>query len=160
MEIPFWYQLLDFWVNKQKNSGLSFPFIIGAGETYVGQKAPAGQEIFSLLEDISNTIIMEFCVTLFYCQNVEAYLLGLQPKEQVQEPFFTSDSGEPTLAVIDKVFLIQDSLMDIALFLKGLYQSYIELGKFSRTPTAFGQWGAFSLEDDLQIKRSLTRYTK
>jgi hypothetical protein len=152
---PYWYKLLDYWVNTGDNSGLSLPFIIGAKDLITPQAAPETGCIGGLLQSIVAGTALEQCATLKYCGTIQAYILGLQTRNEVEKPYFLNASGMPTLALIDGVFDRRQTLDDIVSFLEEKYLPLILSAKYSRQNTAFGVWGPFNADDLKLIQNSV-----
>ncbi|MFW0715137.1 hypothetical protein [Pedobacter sp. N23S346] len=153
--LPYWYRLLDNWVCVQDNSGLSIPFLVGAKSISTDGVYPNENSIKDLFCSFIAETQPNYCVTLKYCNTIEAYILGLQLRSDVIEPYFKSSYSEiPALALIDNVFGRVQSLDEIVNFLEKEYNSYILSGKYSRQNSAFGVWGSFSDADVNFIKNA------
>jgi hypothetical protein len=151
--IPYWYRLLDNWVCIQDNSGLSIPFLIGAKSIINDEGKPNENSIKELFQSVINDIQSNYCVSLKYCNTIEAYIFGLKSRADVIEPYFKSSHNDiPALTLIDNVFGRTESLDEIVAFLEKEYNSHILSGKCSRQNSAFGEWGAFSDADVNFIK--------
>lgn len=155
LSLPYWYRLLDNWVCIQDNSGLSIPFIIGAKSIITDGAKPNENSIRELFRSVINDIQPNYCVSLKYCNTIEAYIFGLQSRADVIEPYFKSGHTDiPAITLIDNVFGSSQSLDEIVAFLEKEYNSYLLSGKYSRQNRAFGEWGAFSDADVNFIKNA------
>lgn len=154
MKKPYWYKLLDAWVNDLDNSGLSIPFLIGVDREYVHHFPVGTEPISALLKEIVQGSALELCVTLEYCGTIEAYRFGLAARADVKEPHFVNAHGEPTLAYRRSEFGNRN-LNEVISLMKELYAQNIEAGRFSRDPSAFGAWGSFSGGDKKFIAETL-----
>jgi len=156
LPLPYWYRLLDNWVCIQDNSGLSIPFWVGAKSICTDGVYPSENSIKDLFRSVIADARPNYCVTLKYCNTIEAYIFGLQLSADVSEPYFKSDYNNiPALALIDGVFGSTQSLDEIVKFLEKEYDLHILSGKYSRQNNAFGEWGAFSIDDLSFIEKSL-----
>lgn len=155
LPLPYWYRLLDNWICIQDNSGLSIPFLIGAKSIITDKVHPNENSIKDLFRSVIADTQPKYCVTLKYCNTIEAYIFGLQLRADVNEPYFkSSHNGIPALALIDGVFGKNQLLNEILTFLEKEYNSYILSGKYSRQNSAFGEWGSFSDADVNFIKNA------
>jgi hypothetical protein len=84
---------------------------------------------------------------LKYCGTISAYVLGLEVRSAIAEPFFKDEDGNPSLAILNNTFAKSQSLADIINFLEDEYLEHTLSGKYSRQNNAFGEWGAFSPSD-------------
>ena len=155
LPLPYWYRLLYNWVCIQDNSGLSIPFLVGAKSISVDGVHSNENSIKDLFHSVIADAQPKYCVTLKYCNTIEAYILGLQLSADVNEPYFKSDYNNiPALALIDSVFGKTQSIDEIVVFLEKEYNSYLLSGKYSRQNRAFGEWEAFSDADVNFIKNA------
>jgi len=155
LPLPYWYRLLDNLVCIQDNSGLSIPFLVGAKSISADGVYPNENSIKNLFSSVIAHARPNYCVTLKYCNTIEAYIFGLQLISEVNEPYFESDYNNiPALALIDSAFGRTQSLDEIVNFLEKEYNSYILSGKYSRQNCAFGVWGSFSDADVNFIKNA------
>lgn len=152
---PYWYMLLDYWINVGDNSGLSLPFLIGAKGMIDGQSAPDSGCIRNLFQSIVTGPALQFCVTLKYCSTIQAYIMGLQIRDEVAKPYFVNSEDIPTLALIDNVFDAHGPLDVIVSFLEEKYLPLILSAKYSRQNIAFGGWGPFDEDDQKLIRNSV-----
>lgn len=151
----YWYMLLEYWINVGDNSGLSLPFLVGAKGMIDGQSSPDSGCIRDLFQSIITGPALEFCVTLKYCSTIQAYILGLQTRDEVADPYFFNSENIPTLALVDKVFDAHEPLDVIVSFLEEKYLPLILSAKYSRQNTAFGEWGPFDEDDQKLIRNSV-----
>jgi len=77
-ETPYWYKLLDYWINHEDNSGLTLPFLVGAQSRFLPGFYADDSSIRKLLNTIANGPEFKDCVSLKYCGTIEAYVLGLE----------------------------------------------------------------------------------
>jgi hypothetical protein len=155
LRLPYWYRLLYNWVCIRDNSGLSIPFLVGAKSISVDEVHPNENSIKDLFCSVIADAQPNYCVTLKYCNTIEAYIFGLQLRADVIEPYFNGGYNDiPALALIDGVFGKNQSLEEIVTFLEKEYNPYIQSGKYSRQNRAFGEWGAFSDADVNFIKNA------
>lgn len=157
-EIPYWYNLLDYWVNNQENSGLTLPFLIGAQSRFIKEFTPNNFNIKELIDSIVTAPIYTHCVTLKFCRTIEAYILGLVNRIELDTPYFVNHQGIPTLAIIEGAFKADSTIEEITTFLESLYLPIIFAGHYSRQRSAFGGWSTFTEEDIEQIKKSLPEF--
>ncbi|RZJ23674.1 MAG: hypothetical protein EON51_02000 [Acinetobacter sp.] len=152
---PYWFLLLDHWVNREQNSGLSLPFIIGSKHRYVTGGQPDDNAIELLFNEIMESSMPNHCVGLAYCNTIKAYILTIVPRQEIDGKCFFSKERRPTLALVDNVFGDDVDLEWIIGFLKNKYAEPISTGKYSRKNNAFGGWESFDEKDDEQIKSAL-----
>jgi len=155
MQKPYWYKLLDYWINSEDNSGLSIPFLIGVDHEYIRHFAPGTNRIGSLLYEIVNGNAFEYCTTLEYCETIAAYRLGLIKRTEVAAPYFVNQAGEPTLMYKSTEFA-ENELAAVIAAMCGQYDNLIESGRFSKGSTAFGIWEPFTAGDRSFIKKALS----
>ena len=73
---PYWYKLIDSWVNIEGRNGLTIPFIIGARKTYINQALKINVNTISeLFVEIVDTDMPQI-VSLFFCGEVKEFVLG------------------------------------------------------------------------------------
>lgn len=147
MSTPYWFKLLDEWVNTQENSGLSIPFLVGAEKVIFDDTKFDSDSIKKLFNSIITNAQQDYSVTLKYCNTISAYILGLEIRSSIKENFFEDENGTSVLVILNNTFAKNSSLVEIVEFLEGEYLEHILSGKYSRQNTAFGDWGAFSASD-------------
>jgi len=153
---PYWYQLLDFWVNQKYNSGLTLPFLIGAGYGYFDQPIPGERSIDFLIREVVESRGLPYSAGIKYCRTIRAYILTLVDRDEVESPFFANSDGTPSFAVINKAFGKKITLDWIIEFLIKEFSSTIIVSQFSKDASSPDGWGPFSASDIQQIEALIT----
>lgn len=155
INLPYWYQLLNFWVNQENNSGLTIPFLIGAKYEYITERQTDKNSIHALFEEVLEAQTLPYCPGLTYCNTLEAYILTLVPTSEIESPFFMGLNKKPSLVLLDGIFGKEITLEWIIDFLELEYSEPIRNSTYSRERTNFGGWQNFDAKDITQIKQSL-----
>jgi len=117
---PYWYKLLDVWVNELDNAGLSIPFIVGVDRQYAHDFHTDTELVGALLEAIFYGGAFEQCLSLEYCETIQAYRFGLVDRADALAPYFANANNEPTLVCRIAEFGRQ-GLTDIIALMTELY---------------------------------------
>jgi hypothetical protein len=156
-QAPYWYLLLDQWVNNDNNSGLTIPFIIGAKHTYITKEIPDENAIRILFEEIMAVKDLPYLTGLTYCNTIQAYILTLVDRREIEDRAIVGSHGQPSLLLLNQVFGDEVPFDWITNFMTSEYSEVISEGKYSRMRLAFGGWEKFSENDILQIEKSLNK---
>ena len=153
MDKPYWYRLLDHWVNTDDNSGLSIPFLVGVRQQFIEVKM-INEPVKALFNEIVNAPAFEYCTTIEFCRTIDAYRLGLLRRDEVVKPYFTNGTGEVTLAYKQTEFGGM-ALSEMIKAMTSKYADQIANCNFSKGSSAFGMWEPFTQADRSFIEKVL-----
>lgn len=145
MYFPYWYKLIDCWVNTKCRSGLTIPFILGVKKEFIDPLMEINEStIDDFINDVVNTDLPQV-VLLFRCSVVDEYVLGLDDRGGMGgNLLFSNIVGEPTLVIKSDIFSNQNKLSEISSFMSSSYNDVIKEGKFSKN---LGDWTRFTDSD-------------
>lgn len=151
--LPYWYRLIDSWVNKRYRSGLTLPFLIGVEKVYLDANLTLDADsIPALIDDILNSN-MDQVVHIFRCGDIKEIVLGLDDQGGLgRERLYENAAGEPTIVVANNIYTDARTIDQIVAVLNNDYQDYLLEGEFSKNA---GQWGDFNKYDDKFIREAL-----
>lgn len=145
-----WYKLISYWVNVRNREGLTIPFIIGS-------QKPDNIEIETvseLLIDIVNSDLDD-TITLFNCDTIGEYVLGLNNPQQpmagieIKNP----ETAKTMLIATTSTQILGDNLQEISESLTRKYDDCLTAKKYSLINR---QWADFSPIDKAMIEEALT----
>lgn len=157
--MPYWYKLIDYWVNVRGRNGLTIPFLIGVEIEFIDPSIEVNETLITdLIEEIAASD-MEMVASLFGCGQVREFVIGLDDRGGYgNELTFYSETKEPTLTVPSGLFKKETSLNEVIAFLTEKYWPNVKNGEYSKNWDAAAKkwvWGPFTPEDIEFIKKAL-----
>ncbi|MDI9364459.1 MAG: hypothetical protein QM541_05880 [Flavobacterium sp.] len=148
-DTPYWYKLISYWVNVRNREGLTIPFIIGS-------RKPNNIEIETvseLLVDIVNSNLDD-AITLFNCNTIGEYVLGLNnPQQQMAGTEIKNpETGRTMLIATTSTQILGNNLQEITESLTKKYDDCLTTKKYSLINR---QWADFSPTDKVMIEEAL-----
>lgn len=145
MNKPYWLKLLKFMYLKERRTGLTIPFVIGAKE--VGIEV-SHDSIAELLKKIVGN--SEQKVAIYFCQKIKEYVLSIDPNLLCGFIKNTRTFGNLIIIPSNDLNAIDELEHFISSF-EAFYEPKIQASKFSKNN---GSWNIFDNDDLTMIKNA------
>lgn len=148
---PYWFYLIEYWVNVRKRTGLTLPFIIGVPHIE-GIEDMKLYSVADLLEEIASGATSQV-FTIQYCGDIMEYVVGLYKNElQTAIEIINPSSNRLTLVTTLNAQTLGKDLAEVIRSLDTRYLDCINNRRFSKINL---KWHEYSPEDIYFIKDAL-----
>lgn len=140
---PYWFNLIDYWVNVRKRTGLTLPFIIGVPHI-VGFDGLKSYSVAHLIEEIASGAANQI-FKIQYCGDIMEYVVGLHSSDlQIATKITSPSTNRLTLVTTLNAETLGKDLREIMTSLEFRYLDCINNRRFSRSNL---KWNEYSPED-------------